>query len=206
MHKTHPSARIRAAGFTLVEILVALSIMGIAVGAIYGVFIASNRSYQTQDHVAEAQQRARVGVDFMVRDIRIAGLDPLTTASAGIEEATTTKVRFTSDIDLNGAIDNPQNEEKITYEYDSVNNRLRRCLYENPDTGAGSWQTLIDNVSALSLGYLDADGTIIVSPVISTVALDSIKTVVISMTCDGTDWQGQTFSRTLNTRVICRNQ
>lgn len=203
MYRTRPSASTRAGGFTLVEILVALSIMGIAVGAIYGVFIASNKSYHTQDHVAEAQQGARVGTDFMVRDIRIAGLDPLETAGAGIEEATTTKMRFTSDIDLNGTIDNPQNQERMTYEYDSANDRLRRCLYEG--TAGESWQTLIDNVSALSLGYLDVNGNTIASPVAAT-ALASIKTVVISITCDGTDSQGQTFSRTLNTRVICRNQ
>ena len=203
MYITRPSTGIRAAGFTLVEILVALSIMGIAVGAIYGIFIAANRSYHTQDHVAEAQQGVRVGTDFMVRDIRIAGLDPLETAGAGIEEATTTKMRFTSDIDLNGTIDNPQNQERMTYEYDSVNNRLRRCLYEG--TVGESWQTLIDNVSALSLGYLDENGNTIAAPVAAT-DLASIKTVVISMICDGTDSQGQTFSRTLNTRAICRNQ
>lgn len=203
MYRTRSSTNIRPGGFTLVEILVALSIMGIAIGAIYGVFIVSNRSYHTQDHVAEAQQGARVGTDFIVRDIRIAGLDPLETAGAGIEEASTTKMRFTADIDLNGTIDTPQNEERTTYEYDSVNNRLRRCLYEG--TAGESWQTLIDNVSAMSLGYLDANGNIIASPVAAT-DLASIKTVVILMTCDGTDSQGQTFSRTLNTRVICRNQ
>ncbi|MBN2538918.1 MAG: prepilin-type N-terminal cleavage/methylation domain-containing protein [Deltaproteobacteria bacterium] len=204
MYGTRPSAKIRARGFTLVEILVALSIMGIAIGAIYGIFIASNRSYKTQEHVTEAQQGVRVGTDFMVRDIRIAGLNPLETAGAGIEEATATKIRITSDIDMNGAIDAPlNNEERITYEYDSANDRLRRCLYEG--TASESWQTLIDNVSALSLGYLDANGTAIASPV-AAADLGSIKTVVISITCDGTDSLGQTFSRTQSTRVICRNQ
>ncbi|MBW2631685.1 MAG: prepilin-type N-terminal cleavage/methylation domain-containing protein [Deltaproteobacteria bacterium] len=204
MHRTRPSTSIHdAGGFTLVEILVALFVMGIAVGAIYGIFTASNKSYHTQDRVAEAQQGVRVGTDFMVRDIRMAGLDPLNTAGAGIEEATATKIRFTSDIDMNGTIDNPQNEEKTTYEYDSANSRLRRCLYEG--TAGVSWQTLIDNVSVLSLGYLDANGNTIAVPVAAT-DLGNIKTVVILMTCDGTDTQGQTFSRTINTRVICRNQ
>ena len=203
MHRRRSSTRKHTAGFTLVEILVALAVMGIAVGAIYGVFTASNKSYHTQDRVAEAQQGVRVGVDFMVRNIRIAGLDPLNTAGAGIEQATTTRIRFTSDIDMNGIIDNPQDEERITYEYDSANNRLRRCLYEG--TTGESWQTLIDNVSVLSLGYLDANGNTIAVPVAAT-DLDNIKTVVISMTCSGTDTQGQTFSRIINTRVICRNQ
>ncbi|HOO90587.1 MAG TPA: prepilin-type N-terminal cleavage/methylation domain-containing protein [Syntrophales bacterium] len=203
MYRTRPSANIRTCGFTLVEILVAISVMGIAVGAIYGIFIASNRSYQTQDHVAEAQQGVRIGTDFMVRDIRMAGLDPLETEVPGIEEATATKIRITYDTDMNGIIDNPQNEERITYEYDAANDRLRRCLYEG--TASESWQTLISDVSALSLVYLDTNGNTIASPVV-TADLASIKTIVISMTCDGTDSLGQTFSRTLNSRVICRNQ
>lgn len=190
-------------GFTLVEILVAIFVMGVAVSAIYGIFIAANKSYHTQDRVAETQQGVRIGIDCIVRNVRIAGLDPLDTAGSTIEQATVTKVRFTSDRDMNGAIDTPLNEERMTYEYDADNQRLRRCLYEG--TGNESWQTLIDNVSALSLGYLDADGNSITAPVAST-DLDSIKTVVISMTCFGTDTQGQTFSRTVNTRVICRNQ
>ncbi|MCD6486008.1 MAG: prepilin-type N-terminal cleavage/methylation domain-containing protein [Syntrophobacterales bacterium] len=203
MHRRRSSTRKHTTGFTLVEILVALAVMGIAVGAIYGIFIASNKSYHTQDRVAEAQQGVRVGVDFMVRDIRMAGLDPLTSAGAGIEQATTTRIRFTADIDMNGIIDNPQDEERMTYEYDSANSRLRRCLYEG--TAGESWQTLIDKVSVLSLGYLDASGNAIATPVAAT-NLNSIKTVIISMTCNGTDTQGQTFSRTINTRVICRNQ
>ncbi len=205
MYRTRLSANIRARGFTLVEMMIALAVMGIAVGAIYAVFIASDRSYHTQDQVAEAQQGARVGIDFMVRDIRMAGLDPLGTAVAGIEEATTTKIRITFDIDINGTIDAPLNEETITYEYDSANGLLRHCLYEdNPPHDA--WQDLIHNVSALSFGYLDANGNTITPPVTGTANLDRIKTVILSMTCDGTDAQGQTFSRTLNTRIICRNQ
>jgi len=193
----------RSHGFTLVEILVAIFVMGVAVSAIYGIFIAANKSYHTQDRIAEAQQGVRIGIDFMVRNIRMAGLDPLGTAGGTIEQATSTTIRFTSDLDMNGSIDNPENQERMTYQYDAGNQRLRRCLYEG--TGSDSWQTLIDNVSALTLGYLDAGGNIITTPVAST-DLDSIKTVVVSMTCFGTDTQGQTFSRTINTRVICRNQ
>ncbi len=206
----------RSHGFTLVEILVAIFVMGVAVSAIYGIFIAANKSYHTQDRVAETQQGVRVGIDFMVRNIRMAGLDPLGTAGAGIDAATATSIRFTADgikgtdwmdgiIDRNNSLTPQSGEELITFQYDSANRRLRRCLYEGGGTGVESWQTLIDNVSALSLGYLDANGNTITAPVASA-DLNSIKTVVISMTCSGTDTQGQTFSRTINTRVICRNQ
>jgi prepilin-type N-terminal cleavage/methylation domain-containing protein len=65
------------AGFTLVELLIAMAITAIALGAIYGVYISSNRSYKTQDRVVTVQQNVRASADFMIRAIRMAGLDPM---------------------------------------------------------------------------------------------------------------------------------
>ena len=181
--------------FTLVEVLIAMAMVGIVMAGIYTVFISTNRAYHTQDRVVDAQQRARVGVDFMVRDIRMAGFDPQDSAGAGIEVAQATKLRLTADMDRDGTIDE-DNREQITYEFDSATNRLRQWLYETTDSE--TWQTLIKNVSALSFTYLDADGN-------TTATLADIRTVVISMDVEGKDVRGEPFTRTLNTRVSCRN-
>ena len=68
-------------GFTLIELLIAMAIMAVTVGAIYGVYISSNRSYKTQDRVVAVQQNLRASIDFMVREIRLAGLDPQSPAT-----------------------------------------------------------------------------------------------------------------------------
>ena len=196
------------AGFTLIELLVAMAIVGIALGSIYGVFISSNRSYRTQDEVAEAQQGVRVGLAFMVRDIRMAGLDPVGPSTdavdglgAGIKEATSTKLRFTADMDMDGAIEE-SGSERMTYEYNAGTERLERTLYEG--TGSESTQSVIRKVSTLTFSYLDEDGNALAVPVPAG-NLDDIRTVVIQMACQGTDGHGQAFTRTLNTRVVCRN-
>lgn len=181
--------------FTLVEVLIAMAMVGIVMAGIYTVFISTNRAYHTQDRVVDAQQRARVGVDFMVRDIRMAGFDPQGSAGAGIEVAQATRIRLTADMDRDGTIDE-DNRERITYEFDSTSNELRQWLYET--TGSVTWQTLIKDVSALSFTYLDADGN-------TTATLADIRTVVISMDVEGEDVRGEPFTRTLNTRVNCRN-
>ena len=201
----------RPHGFSLIEMLITMAIAGVVVSAIYSVFLSSNRSYRTQDQVAGAQQGARVGIDFMVRDIRMAGLDALSSVSpatdavdspgAGIKQATATKIRFTSDIDMDGAIEEA-NSERTTYQYDAANNELDRILYEG--TGSVDSQTLIENVSALTFSYLDGDGANIAVPVAAG-DLGNIRTVEISITCQGTDAEGDAFTRTLNTRVRCRN-
>jgi prepilin-type N-terminal cleavage/methylation domain-containing protein len=196
------------AGFTLVELLIAMAITAIALGAIYGVYISSNRSYKTQDRVVTVQQNVRASADFMIRAIRMAGLDPLAPAAdatdtngGGIKEATATKIRFTADIDMDGTIEN-SNEERVTFEYDAANDWIRRCLYEG--TGSESWNTLVDNISDMTLGYLDEEGNAIAAPVAAG-DLDDIRTVTISITGQGVDAQGQTFTRTVNIRVTCRN-
>ena len=187
--------------FTLVEVLIAMAIVGVVMGAIYGIFVSSNRSYHTQDSVTEAQQGVRFGLDFMVRDIRMAGFNPLGTLGTlnpGFELATATQLRFTSDMNMSNTIDNTD-RERITYEFDAPTNTLVRTLYEGQVDAGGnpvqSVQTLIDNVNALTFTYLDENSDGIVN----------ISTVLISMTCQGTDAQGQPFLRTLNTRVRCRN-
>ena len=183
-------------GFTLVEVLIAMAIAGIVMGAIYSIFISSNRSYRTQDSVADAQQRVRVGIDFIAHDVRLAGLDPLG-AGAGIENATATNLRMTADLDLNGVIDAPLNQERITYDYDAPSRTLRRKLYEG--TGSESaWQPLINDVSALAFTYRDSGGNVTAVPA-------SIRMVDITMTCQGTDALGQPINRTLTTRVNRRN-
>ncbi len=202
---SHPFDR---KGFTLVELLVAMAVVGVVLGAIYGIFISSNRSYHTQDSVAEAQQGVRLGLAFMVRNMRMAGLDPIGPANdsvdghgAGIKEATSAKIRFTADMDLDGTIEE-SDSERITYEYDAGNRRLEQCLYEG--TGSESTQTVITNVSALAFSYLDKDGNNLTVPV-SASDLEDVRAVAISMTCQGVDGHGKNFTRTLNTRVICRN-
>jgi type IV pilus assembly protein PilW len=199
--KARRLANLNNDAFTLVELMIVIAMICIVTGSIYGIFISSNRSYYTQDSVVEAQQSVRVGINSMTRDIRAAGFDPQRTADAGIEVATATKLRFTADMNRVNGIEETD-RERITFEYDAGNNRLRRCLYEG--TGSESWQTLINNVSALSFSYLDADGNDLGNPV-AAADLESIKTVVISMTVEGENALGGTFTRTLNTRVLFMN-
>lgn len=191
-------------GFTLVEVLISMAIVGIVMGAIYSIFISSNRSYRTQDSVADAQQRVRVGIDFIAHDLRLAGLDPVSPATdlvdgsgAGIKLATATNLRLTADLDLNGVIDMPLNQERITYDYDAPSRTLRRKLYEGT-ASESAWQPLINDVSVLTFTYRDSAGNVTATPA-------DIRMVDIRMTCQGTDAVGQPINRTLTTRVICRN-
>ena len=62
-----------AKGVTLIELLIALVISAVLTAGIYRAFIHQQRSYTTQEQVADMQQNARVAINRMMREIRMAG-------------------------------------------------------------------------------------------------------------------------------------
>jgi prepilin-type N-terminal cleavage/methylation domain-containing protein len=64
--------KLQSRGFTLVEILVVLVIMGVVTGAVYTTFLSTQRQAYTQDEVVEVQQNLRAALDYLVKDIRMA--------------------------------------------------------------------------------------------------------------------------------------
>jgi type IV pilus assembly protein PilW len=186
----------RSAGFTLIEVLMCIAIFSILFGTIYRTFDTFNRSYTSENVKAGVQQKSRLGIDLMVRDIRLAGLDPLGTSAAGFNAANTnsTSIQFSADLNYDGDLDDPF--EDIIY---AVNGNL---LQQTSDLGSGPLTaTLLDNVTALSFTYLDQADNLLPEPV----AVDQIRTVLISLTLQRPAGRKGTVSRTYTTRVRCRN-
>lgn len=78
-----PLRRRPEAGFTLIEIMVALAILAIAMTAVFATFSSQQLSYTNQNRVAEMQQNLRLAADMLVRDIRLAGYGlPVTTGTS----------------------------------------------------------------------------------------------------------------------------
>ena len=63
----------RSKGLTLIELLVAMAISGILIAALYRTFIGQHRTYTVQEEVVDMQQNARVAINRMMREIRMAG-------------------------------------------------------------------------------------------------------------------------------------
>ncbi len=175
------------AGFTLVEMLVALLIISIISGAAYSMFVSLSRSYTMQSVASGVQQRVRAAMDYMIRDIRMAGLDPVRTAGAGIISATAMTLQFTADKNLDGDVNDAG--EDITY------NVTGGSLQLTDDQGT---EVLTGNVSNFSFVYFDQNGAV------TTTAAD-VRLVEISMTLQEPAGRGQLVSRNYSIRVRCRN-
>lgn len=205
-------------GFTLAELLIALGLMSLVFGIMVTFFITFTRSSVAQNAAAGAQHSARAGVEHVIHDLRMVGLDPLRTTSAGIEEisATGSKLRFTSDrcnqpINSSGcdqpAPDGDLNDqsEEVTYSYDSARRSLRRCFYEsnpNRQTCVNLIDKVVPNPGGIPLFiFLDGENNEI------TANLDrgQIRTVVIMLTVEEPAGYRKNMSRTYSSRVSLRN-
>jgi len=195
------------AGFSLIELMIAMAIGTIVLAAIMGVYTSHTRSYTTQNVAAEVQQTVRAGVDYMVEDIMMAGFDPLEVSGAAIRSAGSSRLSFTLDRNMNGTIDTVSDEE-VTYRYDGIS-RVTHTIDESQGAGADT-QPFIDNVSELTFTYrneLDQDmiDDLGLGDPLPADDLDDIRTVEIRMTVTEPAGRGSTVQRTYNTRVRCRN-
>ena len=190
------SQAVKSAGFTLIEVMMCIAIISIVFGTIYRSFDVFSRSYTTENVKAGVQQKTRIGIDLMARDIRLAGLDPLGSANAGfISSGTNTaSIQFSADHNYDGDLDDPF--ENITY---ALNGNV---LEQTSDLGSGSVaDTLLDNVTDLTFTYLDATDTLMAAPI----EVDEIRTVLVSLTLQRPAGLGEPVSRTYTTRIRCRN-
>ncbi|MGB5749885.1 MAG: prepilin-type N-terminal cleavage/methylation domain-containing protein [Desulfobacterales bacterium] len=177
-------------GFTMVEMLMVLAIISIAFGTIYKSFETLNRSTTTENVKAGIQQGVRIAVDFMVQDIRLAGLNPLGTPDIGIKENLPDKIQFTMDANFDG--DDDDTFEDITYELDSTNGTLVQTNHLGPEV-------LIDNVSNLNFTYLN------INEDEETNDINEIRSVIIELTIERPAGRDGEISRTYTTQVRCRN-
>lgn len=77
-----PSARACARGFSLIELLVALSISVLVTAAVFAMLAPAGGAFQTQPERADVEQRLRAAVDAVARDLTVAGSVPALAAGA----------------------------------------------------------------------------------------------------------------------------
>ena len=63
--------KIGTAGFSLIEVMAAIVILGIAMTAVFSTFLFQQQSYTTQVRVSEMQQNLRDAMEMISRDIRM---------------------------------------------------------------------------------------------------------------------------------------
>ena len=151
-------------GFTIMEVLMALAIMGIMLAAAAVAIHASTASYIANEDLTRAMNTARQTLLRITTDLRTAQAVAVIGAGAGEDPDNSQCSLVTNGLD------------DITYKYDSSNNTL--YLREN---GTGTDYVLCENVTAITFNraYVPADPSAVRNVRISmTVTIDDVSLTV----------------------------
>jgi type IV pilus assembly protein PilW len=207
-------------GVTLIELLVALVICGVAIGAIYRLFIFQTRAYTVQDQVVEVQQNVRSAMEIMLRDLRMTGYDDDSAAST---------ITITTPI-LTPVTPVPDGDITVSYEYydttlaqyqrhtvrywrDAPSSTLFRQRDRNPP-GDSTTDTILENVDALNFTYgidKNEDRAVDNGNWVTAEGVGTSKVIAVSVTLTARsasvnpDVQMRVSPRTLTSAVSFRN-
>lgn len=73
MNGVPPTAQFNQRGFTLVELMVALVLGLILTGGVINIYISSKQTYRMQDNQSRLQENGRFALQYLAKDIRMAG-------------------------------------------------------------------------------------------------------------------------------------
>ena len=170
-------------GFSLIELLIALLIVTLLLGAIFTLVYRTQLSFDAERQFNETSEQARVTMDQVVRILRQAGNDPLDYMKNNHIPAVVVhgsdQVTINSDItgsydgstgDPDGKLDSPF--EQVTVKYYPGSDEVKIKL-----SAAQAEQTVADHISSFSFTCYDAAGAV-------TAASDDVVSVEVQMTAE----------------------
>jgi len=161
-------------GFTVAEVLMASVLVVIIFIPVYGLFMAGHRTFNTGVDRAEIQQNARVALQSMSREIRMAGYEspglanpacPSPKAAACVlPTRLASKIGLRADVDGMDDVDGPDRTEEVEYELRNCVNLIcelarRERDWDDATSTWGAWsayETIAGNIEGLTFTYLPA--------------------------------------------------
>jgi len=98
-------AQINRSGFTLVEMAVALTLFAFVMVGVYSIFNTSQKIQASGMDLSQAQQNARIALDTVENELRLAGFGIEPTVEIPILVASEYRVTFVRDMNANGTVD-----------------------------------------------------------------------------------------------------
>lgn len=142
-------------GTTFLEVMIALTIMGVVTTAIFKLYITQHKNYITQDDVTTIQQNVRASIDELSRHIRMAGYDlplglpSITAANTDPDTITITYLSNGCDTYLSAPMPQPSAELKCATDVSCFYAGQWVFIYD-PDSAVGEW-FVISHVQAAAL-------------------------------------------------------
>ena len=171
-----PAQPAGARGFSILEMLIVISLLAIFMGTIYEAVIVGLRATHAADEREAVRQQLAGAIDRLTRE---AGL------TSNVDVAQDQQLQFDADLDGNGTT-----ESDIVYQLQS--GVLQR-------TYGGATVTLARGITSLDFDYLDLNGSSLAAP-LSGCNLDTVR--VLQVTVTGTN---DTETLSMTTAAFLRN-
>jgi prepilin-type N-terminal cleavage/methylation domain-containing protein len=187
-----------AAGFSLIELLVSLTIFGIVTGLMASMLVQNSRVNKKQLLQIETQSSARTTLSLVVQILRTAGWDPRSIGFAPVildSDLSDSINDITVQADLNADGDTDDTDEHMTIR--QINGRV-----ELQRTAGGSWETVGVNITN------DADGDGTAEPMFTPDATPDPTRITVKVTATASSpnpENGAPIRYTLTTDVVLRN-
>ncbi len=184
-------------GFSLLEVLTTTAIFGVLLVGVCTIYAASLKSFNRGQNKIEAQQNARVGIEVLARELRLAGYDPSDAINVlpttAIEVAAANTVTFIADVDGDAVSD------RVRYGLQGT-----RLVRDSASWSGTAFPALTGNnelaegVTALTFTYSDGNDSF-------TATLADIRRITIGISTQETTPDGIQVSFPLTLDVRLRN-
>lgn len=146
-------------GFTLVETIIAITILVLIIGAISGIIITTLKLYPRQETKVSSQQIGQLVMERMVSDLRMAKAEGISFSN----EVTVDPITGDPASDLYSRIefDGKDNDGEMTrLAYELGNDNVLRYKQKDPDDDSWSCSPIANNVESLVFQDIDGDSAL----------------------------------------------
>lgn len=193
-------------GFSLAELMVATLLLSFVMLGVTTVFVSNQRAYERGQTQVETHQNARVGLEMLSRELRMAGFDPqdqiaLQAAPVVFQVATATTLTFLGDVSGDDTLD------QVTYRRQG--NTLIREFSSWDGTSFPAPSVGEVATGLMGFGFAYADGTqptnvALAAPVTGTTRWD-IRRITVTLQTLGSTVAGVQTNYDLSIDVRPRN-
>ena len=219
MHNPSPNQ----SGMTIIETLVAMTITGLIITAIYSLFQVHHRMAIKQEETTLMQQELLAATSLIAEELRMCGYSPTGAPGFGFAHlpnkgkpdygraTNETSVYCTLDSQGDGKIDESGSgsmRDHVGFRLNVLNSGAPKPLPDNVlrkyDTGAVRWQPLCTNIAEIRFKYFDNKGRIIEAPWLNA---DAIMDIEVTITAEPSKKRKDLGigNRTMTTKIVCRN-
>lgn len=169
-------------GFSLLEVLISLSVFTIVIFAVYTTFTASHRTFVRGEDKIELQQTSRVAMGMAASEIRTAGYDPSNVMT--LMPTTAIQVANANTLTLIADVDGDNVTDQVTYRLQGTQLIRDLASWNGATFPAPAPEQLADGVTTLTFAYFDSSDN-------PTATLANIRRITIGLTVQETGVGGQ---------------